>query len=532
MMIQNQTNKSEAKKLAKLVKRSRVEPVWFFQNILNIKSNELDKRRNINWDLDEWQIELVESVADVYRYLEGIPTKYNHEGKNKITVRAMHGPGKTFGVAGIMHWFNWCFQGLIVCTAPKEKQLKTRLWPTFRKIRSRAGGSYAQTMKVDSTKIVWCNDEDWAAHAETASEPENLAGYHNEHLLFIVDEASGIKEDMYPVIEGAVSTGYLVIIILIGNPTKNVGTFHDSHQRPTVAKNYYRIHVSLDKTTRVNKDWVKQMRDKYGEQSPVYQVRCLGNFAAEDKNQLISLEWLENAKNRDDEENGELWYLRISIDVSDGGEDETIFKVAKVYPDTNRRHFLKMYRKSYPTSVAIGLGCDDLCRIADEFEYNVKRGDDVVIDGLGVGAGFASNAIQGHKHPDKDDIIKFTTLVYKGGEASDDPKSYRNRRVQSYISYRDAIKDNRITFDEDFCDDDDWEEFCAQMCSIRTKPGIEKVEDLVTKTEMINQGLKSPDMGDAGAMQLADIMPTQPVQFDEIYISQTSALNNYDGGLA
>lgn len=514
------------------VNKARTEPVWFFREILNIKTNKLDKERGQNWDLDPWQIELIESVADIWRFKQGIPTRYNHEGKNKITIRAMHGPGKTFGVAGIMHWFNFVFYGTIVCTAPKEKQLRTRLWPAFRKIRARAGKAYSSLIRVDSTKITWCGDEDWVAHAETASEPENLAGYHDEFILFIVDEASGVKEEMFPAIEGAVSTGYIPIIILIGNPTRNQGTFHDSHQRATVAKNYYRIHVDLAKTNRVSKDWVKQMRDKYGEQSPVFQVRCLGNFAAEDKNQLISLDWLDNARNRDDEDKGEQWHLRISVDVSDGGEDETIIKVAKVYPETNRRHYLRMYRKSYPTSTAIDLGCDDVCRIADFFEFDESRGDDVTVDALGVGAGFVSGLVQGHPHPDTKEIVQFPTIAYKGGSSSDDPKLYRNRRVQSYIAYRDALIEDRVTYDENFCDDEDWEEFCAQMCSIRTKPGIEKMEDLVTKTEMVNQGIKSPDMADAGVMQFADISPVSPVYNDTIYISNTGTMRNYDGGLS
>lgn len=518
----------DIQKFKKLIKKARKDPIWFFENILNIKSNELDKKRNIKWDLDPWQHELVESVADVYRHKIGEPTRYNHDGKNKITVRAMHGPGKTFGVAGIMHWFNFCFHGLIVCTAPKEKQLKTRLWPTFRKIKARAGGSYAEMIKVDSTKIVWCNDEDWAAHAETASTPENLAGYHEEHLLFIVDEASGIKEDMYPAIEGAMSAGYLVILVLIGNPTKNIGTFHDSHRKPSVAKNYYRIHVDLDKTTRVSHEWVKQQRDKYGEHSPVYQVRCLGNFAAEDKNQLLSMEWFEAARDIDDDDKGEMYRLRFVIDVSDGGDDETIFKVLKIYDVSNRKHFLKMERRSYPTSKAIGLATVDAIRLADSYGYDESRGDDFVVDALGVGAGLVSNLIQGTAHPDTGELVRYRTISYKGGSSSDDVKQWRNRRVQSYLTYRNGLRDGLITYDEDFCDELDWEDFVAQACSIRTNPGIEKVEDLATKQSMIDEGLKSPDMPDAGAMSCADMSPEIAVDMGTFYVAPSQ--HNYSDG--
>jgi len=118
--------------------RARVDPVWFSQSILGLKPRRGDKDLGYSWKMDKWQVETQEAVADIWRKINKTKTKFNHQGKNKITIRAGHGPGKTFVIASIMHWFNFCFNGTIIATAPKEKQILTRLWPTFRKIKNRA----------------------------------------------------------------------------------------------------------------------------------------------------------------------------------------------------------------------------------------------------------------------------------------------------------------------------------------------------------------------------------------------------------
>lgn len=482
--------------VAAAVDKARVNPLWFFESVLKIKTTKQDIKRGQSWDLDIWQRELIEAVADVGRKKNNIPTIINHQGHNKITVRAMHGPGKTFGVAGIMHWFNFVYHGLIVCTGPKEKTLKTRLWPAFRKIRTRAGRAYASLMKVDNTKIVWCGDEDWVAHIEAASTTENLAGYHDDYMLFIVDEASGVNEEMYPAIEGAVATGIIVIILLIGNPTKNIGTFYDSHMRAKVAKNYYKIHVDLNKTNRVSEDWVQQMVDKYGKDSPVVKVRCYGEFAEMGENQLYSLTWLQESKERELIEDGSIPWLRVSVDVADGGEDETVVTATKHY--MSFKYYTKQYRFSFPSAQAPILSAKAAARIFKEQGGEKDTRDDLVVDSIGVGAGTAGWLIE----------EGFPVVIYKGGSKSDDPIKWRNRRVQSHLVSRNDHRDGLVVYADDFLDDSDWDDYCAQMCSIQTKPGIERVEDLMTKQEMKAQGIKSPDMAESGIMQNATQTPT------------------------
>ena len=491
------------------IRTAKAAPRRFFSTVLGV-------------DLDLWQEELIEAVLDIERFKKGEPTRYNHGGKNKITVRAMHGPGKTYGVAGLMHLFNFIYPGRIVATAPKEKQLITRLWPAFRKIRATSVPFYQSLMEVDTTKITWAGNPDWVALAETASQPENLAGYHDDYMLFIVEEASGVNEALFPVIEGALSTGKIIAFVMISNPTKNTGTFYDSHNRDRVSRHYYKLHVSLDKTTRVERSWVQEMEDKYGKDSPVVQVRCYGNFADTDENQLIALSWIDAARAEDYTEDGSLPRLRVTVDVADGGEDESVVTVAKIYDSFTA--ILKKYRYSFPASESPILAGEAAMRIAHDWGYSITNGDDIVVDSLGVGAGTAGTIIN---------TGEFNVIQYKGGAASDDGQKWRNRRTQSYIGLRDAYRDGKLVILEDVWDNDaDWEDYIAQICSIKSKPGAERVEDLMTKAEMKRLNIKSPDMVDGDAMIFATQQPAIGHSAADPEVIGESAAAMYDGGLA
>lgn len=468
---------------AEAIEWARLHPVEWCKTVLRVTP-------------DPWQAELLEAVADLWRKHKGLPTRFNHEGKNLITVRAMHGPGKTFGCALLMNWFGSVFETLSPCTAPKEAQLTTRLWPAFRKAMRNAVPGYASTIKVDRTKITWHGDEDWAFLSETAAQPENLAGFHSPYLLAIVEEASGVPEEIFPVLEGTLSTGTLVCMVLIGNPTRNVGTFYESHMRDAVAKHYYRIHVTLDKTTRVSPAWVKRMVEKYGEDSPVVQVRCYGNFATMDQLQLIALQWIIDAFDRELVLDGSTLRTRLSVDVADGGEDASVITLADHY--AGFVYARKQWQHHYPASKAPILLADEVERLWNELKLSPASAD-IVVDALGVGAGTAGALM----------LKGLPVIAYKGGEASADGAQWRNRRVQSHIAMRNDFRDGRIVFAPDFlATDEERAEFEAQCCSIRMRLSTERVDDLEPKESMRRLGLKSPDRAESLAMQYAGHVPS------------------------
>lgn len=474
-----------------LVRRCLEDPVFFGEEVLNLKHLPTDGPDE-NWAIDEWQKELMRALADPWRKRNGLPTIVNHDARSYVTARSMHGPGKTFGSAYAMHWFNFCFPGQIFITAPKHKQIVTRTWGEFRKILFRAPRWYQTIIDVKDTRIKWFDDKDWAAYAESAKQPENLAGKHWPYQLVIVEEATGVPEALWPVIFGALSTGTIQLLLMISNPTRNSGTFAESHLSEKEAHLYYRMHIDLAHTTRVSKKWVEDMRRKYGDNSPIFKVRCLGEFASDDVNQLIASSWVAAAWDREWSPDGSVHKLRISVDVADGGEDESVITAGHHY--SNHVRLLKQSVFSFSSDKA-SIDCADAAeRVFIALGGNAAQ-DDFVVDSVGVGTGVAGVLVsRGYK-----------VVRYKGGSDSDNKKSWRNRRVQSYMVLRDAFRDGRLSFADEFTDDPT--ELQAQLCSVKSKPGIERVEDLLTRDEMRALGIKSPDRADSMAMQYATQAP-------------------------
>lgn len=470
--------------------RAILEPDWFCESILHSPN-------------DPWQSEMLNAVTDLDRIRLGVKTLYNHDGLNRFTIAAFHGPGKTHWVAKLMHIFNFTRVGRIVATGPKEKTVRTRLWPEFRKLQMGSQTWYSSLITVKASSIIWANDPDHCALIETASQPENLQGHHESDdamgrfraLAFLIDEASSEKIDqMMGAVEGAL-TDPNSILAMIGNPTRSQGEFYDSHNRPATMRLYYRKQIQHSESNRVNQKWVDGMIAKYGRESPVVKVRVFGEFVDLSPNQLYAMEWLDRALNNESKADGSHPKRRLSVDVSDGGIDETVFTIGLHY--NSGVDIVAIVRKSFPAATAT-IDAVDFGEKLFEVHGGRKDGgisgeDDVVVDGVGVGAGTAAEFVR----------RGWNTIKHKGGEAANDPRKYKNRRTQVYLVSRDFLRDDRVAFLPGAVQESDATDFEAQMLSIKTKPGVEKVEELQPKTEMIREGVKSPDIADSVSLQFA-----------------------------
>lgn len=479
----NEPEKQRARVAAKrFISRYRFEPNLFADEQLHLK-------------LDPWQLEANDAVADYVRACYGEPLRVQATRAPLpwFTLRSPHGPGKTFWIAQLVFWFGSVFpDARIPCIAPKLDQLKTRLWLEMKKIRAGATADFqAMTRDIGAVHLRWFGEDTWTAFGQTATFAENLSGLHNERLLILIDEASGVDEGLFPTIFGALSTGKVVMLVMISNPSKKVGTFADSHLKPSVAKNFYRMHVALDKAPRVSRAWVAKMVSRYGATSPVVKIRCYGEFADDSPLQLVPTEHVLAAFEREVPPlEGLASKLRVSIDVADGGSAETVVTAAREYEGVGRV-FLRVRRCSFASSVAPVESAAVGERIFEAFGGR-KGVDEFVVDALGVGAGTAGVLMK----------ASHRVVAHKGGEQSSDPQKWRNRRVQNYCACRDAYREGRVFFEADcFESDEDREEFQAQLASVTMNPGTDRVDDLVTKEQMVAEGLASPDIADSHSMQ-------------------------------
>ena len=241
-------------------------------------------------------------------------------GEN-VSIRSAHGVGKSALLSWCVLWALCCFpHSKVPCTAPTEHQLWDVLWAEIGRWLKRS--EFARFLQWTQTRVcVRGYEESWYAVARTARAPENLAGFHAPKLLYVVDEASGIKDELMEVVEGALTTGGAQAI-LAGNPTRPDGYFHDTHTR--WRDMWATFKVSSLESPRVDARYARQMARRWGEDSNVYRVRVLGEFPTENDDSFMKLSDVEAAVAR----HGELAAgepVELGVDVARFGDDETVF---------------------------------------------------------------------------------------------------------------------------------------------------------------------------------------------------------------
>lgn len=144
---------------------------------------------------------------------------------NRITVKSGQGVGKTAITAIILLWFLSCFSyPRIVATAPTKQQLNDVLWSEVAKWQEKSP-VLKKILKWTKTYVYMKgHDKRWFAVAKTATKPENMQGFHEDNMLFIVDEASGVADAIMEAILGTLS-GENNKLLMLGNPTKTSGVF-------------------------------------------------------------------------------------------------------------------------------------------------------------------------------------------------------------------------------------------------------------------------------------------------------------------
>jgi hypothetical protein len=89
----------------------------------------------------------------------------------------------------------------VIATAPARQQLNIVLWPEIAKWLT---GTYADTLlTLTKTMLYMVGYElEWFATAKIATKKENMAGLHADNMLIIVDEASGVSDEILETLLG------------------------------------------------------------------------------------------------------------------------------------------------------------------------------------------------------------------------------------------------------------------------------------------------------------------------------------------
>ena len=225
-------------------------------------------------------------------------TAISAEDGGRVSIRSGHGVGKSALDAWAVLWFaSTRYPFKVPCTAPTAHQLEDVLIAEISQwLKTGLYISSVFRLKADRLELNGAAKECFAAfRTGNKHNPDALQGFHSDHLLFVLDEASGIADEVCIVAEGALSTPG-ARVLMTGNPTRRSGYFFDSHHSDRAS--WTTLKVSCEDSTRVGPDYIERMK-RYGEKSNIYRVRVLGEFPLTDDDAVIDLELVEAAIGRD-----------------------------------------------------------------------------------------------------------------------------------------------------------------------------------------------------------------------------------------
>lgn len=345
----------------------------------------------------------------------------------------------TFTTANIVAWFLASHPGsVVISTAPTARQVRELLWQEIRSIHANSkfplGGS--------TTTVSWTLGEKWFALGLSTDDPNRFQGFHAEHILGVIDEGAGVEPPIWEAMD-AILTSSGARLLAIGNPTEPSGRFYDAFASPLFNKlaisafdtpNFTENGIILediksglweDKVKKliypalITPRWVSERFSEWGEESPAFQSRVMGNFPTIGSDTMIPLGWVLKARER------ELAYedsdrVIMGIDVARFGDDKSTIGVRRGNSLTRLEQFKHVDVHALSKAAQM---------VADE-----EKPEFIKVDVVGIGAGVADNLrAWGYKAID---------FVAQGRAFA--TEKFVNRRTEAWYNTREKFRKNEI----------------------------------------------------------------------------------------
>jgi phage terminase large subunit len=449
---------------------------------------------------DQW-LERTSGEAPWARQSEIMRALVRHR---RVAVASANSCGKSFIAARIAIWWLSMYKpSVVITTAPTERQVSEILWREIRIFASKAKASgNALGGKLLLTNHWEFAEDHFAIGFSTKdNDADKFQGFHSPHLLVIADEAAGISEKIFEGVT-AVLKGAHTRLLAIGNPTTLEGWFYAAFK----SQGWYSTHISAFDTPNVQQkrivipglvtgDDVEQARIDYGEGSPLWQARILGQFPDRLDDTMIAIRWVEEAAERRPDLEGE---IVVGADIARGGSDSTVFIARQ-----GMNAFASEEHNQKDTMESTGL----LATFCNKLHANRLQ-----VDAVGLGAGVVDRL--------RELMPDFEIIEMGAGTNAHDDEHFANAGAEWYAGLAEMLRDGRVG-GEVFRNKRVVNELTSRKRRMRSDGRYE----LEAKKEILKRGGKSPDWGDALAMCFAPRPKTGAEGLLEFYRQQLALRN-------
>ncbi|WP_318491852.1 terminase [Photobacterium leiognathi] len=422
------------------------------------------------------------------------------------SVSSGHGVGKSDLTASLILAYLICFpKSEVAVLANKIDQVRTVVWKylkvNFKELCKREPWIEQYFVLTETALFERAHKGVWQATPKSARQgnEEAVAGMHNKHLFIICDEASGIGDRLFGVLNGAL-TEKDNRFLLLSQPTRPAGYFYDTHH--SLAKprgDWNAITLNSEESPLVTVDFIRRKRLEYnGVNNPEYQIKVRGQFPKSLAGFLLSRDDVDKAaRTKPTMDQG--WGWIACCDVGNG-RDKSIMNIVKVCGQRNERKVL-------PYKLVEMDGNVDPVRFADiifaECSEDRYRNITIVVDSDGVGYDTATCLERKGMRVQR---IRWGKRMF----STSDKMRFINQRAYANIFARDAIVQGRMGLDANLLT---LEQAAKIPCGINEQGQWAMMPKKLMKEKL---NISSPDRWDTYCFtQLAHYVPANVVMTKE-----------------
>jgi phage terminase large subunit len=365
----------------------------------------------------------------------------------RVVVSSCFASGKTFLAARLVIWWISTDPGAVaITTASVGRAVKGQLWGEIRLAAEARGlpGRFDPVLgetfgeRPDLPGGLMPRNPEWHiapgnfALGFSTADPNKFAGWHGGRVLVVLDEAEGVSDDLWDIMEGQMASAD-VAVLAIGNPDPEGqgGGF----ERAAMSPIWHHIPISVYDTPNivagrddvmpslVTNRWVAERLADWGPEHPMWIAKGLGQFPQGGATRnVVPLTWWLRAVDRPGPYRGADVEPEAGLDIARFGSDDSALAIRQ---GPILGHLETTHGADGPT-----VGEWAIERL-DRYDCTVLKGDS---SGLG---GPVLDYIR-HRRPG------LQVYDVNAGAAAEDPEHFMRRRDELWWGVRLRFQEDRI----------------------------------------------------------------------------------------